>query len=81
MSTQNQVSDQERTQLLRGVFSKVAHDLKTPLACIIGSLQMTLQMKDKLSEQQIDDLLTAALKEAHKLDAFIMDMLDKNKPA
>ncbi len=69
-----------REQMQQRIFSSVAHDLKTPLACIIGSLDILEQMKDKLSLEQKDSLISSALTEANRLDGFITQMLEKAKP-
>ena len=61
------------------VFSSVAHDLKTPLACIIGSLGILDQMSAILSPEQRVTLVKTALEEAQRLDSFVAEMLDKVK--
>ncbi len=80
MSTEPTDFEPMREQLQRRVFSSVAHDLKTPLACIIGSLQTLHQMSDKLSPEQRDMLIKTALTEAHRLDVLFATMLNKAKP-
>lgn len=80
MSTEPTDFDKERLQLRMRAFSSVAHDLRTPLACMIGSLETLSQMKESLSSQQRDALITTALSEARRLDGFVTDMLDKVKP-
>jgi K+-sensing histidine kinase KdpD len=80
MSTEPPDFERMREQLQAKVFSSVAHDLKTPLACIIGSLQTLDQMKEKLSPEQHDMLIKTALTEAHRLDILFATMLDKAKP-
>jgi K+-sensing histidine kinase KdpD len=72
--------EQHRDALRKKIFSSVAHDLKTPLVCIIGALQALDQMKNKLSSKQHDTLICMALKEAQRLDVLISDMLEKAKP-
>lgn len=72
--------EQERDALLVKVFSSVAHDLRTPLACIIGSLGTLDQMDASLSPKQRTTLVKTALAEAHRLDDFVTEMLDKVKP-
>ena len=79
MSTNPTDFEQMRDQMQQRVFSSVAHDLKTPLACIIGSLDILEQMKDKLSSEQKDSLISSALAEAHRLDALCTKMLEKAK--
>jgi len=69
----------EREELLRRVFSSVAHDFKTPLACVIGSLGILNSMSEKLSPEKRDALIKNALSEANKLDAVMNAMLDNAK--
>ena len=72
--------EQEHDALRVKVFSSVAHDLRTPLACIIGSLGTLDQMDTSLSPEQRTTLVKTALAEAHRLDDFVTEMLDKVKP-
>src|ERR1700721_2788036 len=69
-------SDEERELLHRQILSSVSHDLKTPLASIIGSLEVFERMNDRLSEEQQKTLITVALREAYRLDNFITNILD-----
>lgn len=80
MSTEPPDFEKECEQLRTKVFSSVAHDLRTPLACIIGSLGTLDEMSDKLSSEQRDTLVKTALVEAQRLDGFVTEMLDKVKP-
>jgi K+-sensing histidine kinase KdpD len=75
------ITHTERDALLRKVFNTVAHDFNTPLACIIGSLEILDQMPESLSAEQRTALVQTALTEAHKLNQFIANMLDKHRPA
>ena len=68
--------DNERERLHRTMLSSVSHDLKTPLASIIGALEVFDRMKDKLSSEKQSTLINVALQEAHRLDSFITNMLD-----
>jgi K+-sensing histidine kinase KdpD len=63
-------------QIYRKVLSSVSHDLKTPLATMIGSLEVYLLMGKRLTEGRKDELINAALSEAHRLDRFITNILD-----
>lgn len=80
MSTELPDFEQESEKMQRRVFASVAHDLKTPLACIIGSLETLDQMKEKLSQSQRDTLIKTALGQAHRLDALFTNILDEAKP-
>lgn len=71
--------DRERERLHRQMLSSVSHDLKTPLASIIGSLEVFERMKDKLAEDKKLSLIQVALQEAYRLDNFITNILDMAK--
>lgn len=71
--------DEIREYLHRQMLSSVSHDLKTPLATIIGSLEVITMLYDKLSEEKRRSLITSALTEAFRLDHFITNILDMAK--
>ncbi len=71
--------DKTREQLHRQMLSTVSHDLKTPLATIIGSLEIYRKMGAKLSEEKQNSLISSALMEAYRLDSFITNILDMAK--
>jgi two-component system sensor histidine kinase KdpD len=71
--------DQERERIHRQMLSSVSHDLKTPLASIIGSLEAYQKVKEKLPPEKLLQLITIALQEAHQLDGFISNILDMAK--
>lgn len=60
----------------RSILSSVSHDLKTPLACIIGSLEIYERAKEKLPPEKKNALIDTALEEAYRLDSFITNILD-----
>ena len=66
----------EREQIHRNMLSAVAHDLKTPLASIIGSLDVYTAMQGRLTAEKQAELIKVALQEAHRLDHFITNILD-----
>lgn len=69
----------EREKLRTSLLSSVSHDLKTPLAAILGSLSVHRSMYEKLPESQRRELTDAALLEAQRLDSFITNILDLAK--
>ncbi len=71
--------ERERERIHRQMLSSVSHDLKTPLASIIGSLEIFDRMKDKLPEDKKLSLVLVALQEAYRLDNFITNILDMAK--
>ncbi len=76
---QSDAFEQERERLHRSVLTSVSHDLKTPLTCIIGSLEVYERTKEKLSLDKKNTLIDTALKEAYRLDSFITNILDMAK--
>jgi K+-sensing histidine kinase KdpD len=71
--------DEHRERIHRQMLSSVSHDLKTPLASIIGSLEVYERLKDKLPEERKRALLHVALQEAYRLDSFVTNILDMAK--
>jgi len=71
--------EQIREQLHRQMLSAVSHDLKTPLATIIGALEIYIRMASRLTKEKNDELINSALGEAYRLDNFITNILDMAK--
>ncbi len=71
--------DETREQIHRQMLSAVSHDLKTPLATIIGSLEIYERMNEKLTPEKRAALINSALLEAYRLDNFISNILDMAK--
>jgi two-component system sensor histidine kinase KdpD len=70
---------EEREKLRSMLLSSVSHDLKTPLASIIGSLSVYHGMFDVLSIKRKHELTQTALEEAQRLDSFITNILDMTR--
>lgn len=71
--------EQERERMHRQMLSSVSHDLKTPLAAVIGSLEVYERMKHLLPPEKSTDLISTALMEAYRLDNFVTNILDMAK--
>jgi K+-sensing histidine kinase KdpD len=71
----------EHAAMQRAVFSAVAHDLKTPLACIIGSLETIEYLKDQLTPDKREALIASALGQAKKLNTLVSAVLNTVEPA
>lgn len=69
----------EREKLRAMLLSSVSHDLKTPLASIIGSLSVYRSIQELLTKEQQQTLITTALEEAQRLDSFITNILDMTR--
>jgi two-component system sensor histidine kinase KdpD len=72
---------EERENLRSMLLSSVSHDLKTPLASIIGSISVlkSLKSKGRLTDEQLVTLSDTALDEAQRLDNFITNILSMTK--
>ncbi len=67
---------EEREKLRSMVLSAVSHDLKTPLASIIGSLDIFHRLGANLKEDRRRALTQTAYDEAIRLDSFITNIID-----
>jgi two-component system sensor histidine kinase KdpD len=67
---------EEREKLRSMLLSSVSHDLKTPLASIIGALSIFRSQGKRLSPEKQDTLIETALEESERLDSFITNILD-----
>ena len=72
---------EEREKLRSMLLSSVSHDLKTPLASIIGSLSVYKRMQNmkRLEPEDASDLTDTALEEAQRLNSFISNILDMTR--
>lgn len=70
---------EEREKLRSMLLSSISHDLKTPLAGIIGALSVHRSVGDRLTPQRRQELLDSALEEAQRLDSFITNILDMTR--
>src|SRR6202012_604401 len=62
---------EEREKLRSMLLSSVSHDLKTPLAGIIGALSIYRSQGKKLQPEKQEMLIETALEESERLDSFI----------
>ena len=69
----------ERERLRSAMLTSVSHDLRTPLASIIGSLSSLRSYRERYDEATRDELLGTALSEAERLDRFVGNLLDMTR--
>jgi two-component system sensor histidine kinase KdpD len=69
----------ERERLRSAMLTSVSHDLRTPLASIIGALSSLRSYRDRYDEMTRDELLGTALSEAERLDRFVGNLLDMTR--
>jgi PAS domain S-box-containing protein len=70
---------QEADKLQQSLFNAVSHDLRTPLASVIGAVSTLLEdgaLLDALTQQS---LLRTAQDEARRLDALVQNLLDMTR--
>jgi two-component system sensor histidine kinase KdpD len=65
----------EAEQLRRALLASVSHDLRTPLAGILGSATSLLDHSDKYDERIRRDLLANIREQAHRLNRYIENLL------
>ncbi|HET7307782.1 MAG TPA: ATP-binding protein [Gammaproteobacteria bacterium] len=70
----------EETERLRSaLLSSVSHDLRTPLASMIGSASTLRDLGDRLSETDKYEMLDAVLSEGLRLNRYIENLLDMTR--
>lgn len=68
------------TEKLRSVLlSSISHDLRTPLASIVGSVTTLRSLERKMPKAARDDLLANIEEEANRLARFVSNLLDMTK--
>jgi two-component system, OmpR family, sensor histidine kinase KdpD len=69
----------ERERLRSAMLTSVSHDLRTPLASIIGALSSLRSYRDRYDDATRDELLNTAITEAQRLDRFVRNLLDMTR--
>ncbi len=69
----------ERERLRSAMLTSVSHDLRTPLASIVGALSSLRSYRERYDESTRDELLGTALSEAERLDRFVSNLLDMTR--
>jgi two-component system sensor histidine kinase KdpD len=69
----------ETDRLRSALLTSISHDLKTPLAAVLGSASTLRDLADKLSEAEKSDLLANIVDESERLNRFIANLLDMTK--
>lgn len=70
-------AEQERVR--SSMLTSVSHDLRTPLASIIGALSSVRTYGERYDEATRADLLATAQSEAERLDRFVGNLLDMTR--
>jgi two-component system sensor histidine kinase KdpD len=69
----------ETERLRNALLSSVSHDLRSPLASMIGSAGTLLSYEDQLPASERHELLEAILGEGQRLDRYIQNLLDMTR--
>jgi two-component system sensor histidine kinase KdpD len=69
----------ETERLRSALLTSISHDLKTPLAAVLGSASALRDVGDKLSDSEKADLLATVIDESERLNRFIANLLDMTK--
>lgn len=71
----NETLLKEETQRTKDLITYLAHDLKTPLASVIGYLNLLLDTKN-LTNEQMAQSLTIALEKSERLETLMNEFFD-----
>ncbi|MER9295585.1 sensor histidine kinase KdpD [Mesorhizobium sp. M0621] len=69
----------EADRLRSALLTSISHDLKTPLAAIMGAAGTLREFAPALPEQDRTELLSTVLDESERLNRFIANLLDMTK--
>lgn len=71
--------EKEQELLRSALLSSVSHDLRTPLAAMIGATTSLLDLDESLDREQKRELLESVLQESQRLDRYIQNLLDMTR--
>ena len=69
----------ESDRLRAALLTSISHDLKTPLASVLGAASTLRDLAPNLSEAERIDLLTTVIDESERLNRFIANLLDMTR--
>jgi two-component system sensor histidine kinase KdpD len=69
----------ETERLRSALLTSISHDLKTPLASVLGSAGTLRDLADKLTDAEKVELLGTIIDESERLNRFIANLLDMTK--
>jgi two-component system, OmpR family, sensor histidine kinase KdpD len=69
----------ETERLRSALLTSISHDLKTPLAAVLGAAGTLRDLGAKLSDAEKVDLMTTIIDESERLNRFIANLLDMTK--
>jgi two-component system sensor histidine kinase KdpD len=69
----------ETERLRSALLTSISHDLKTPLAAVLGAASALRDLGGKLGDAEKADLLATVIDESERLNRFIANLLDMTK--
>jgi two-component system sensor histidine kinase KdpD len=69
----------ESDRLRAALLTSISHDLKTPLASVLGAASTMRDLASGLNETEKRDLLATVIDESERLNRFIANLLDMTK--
>lgn len=69
----------ESERLRAALLTSISHDLKTPLASVLGAASTMRDLAGALSDTEKRDLLATVIDESERLNRFIANLLDMTK--
>jgi two-component system sensor histidine kinase KdpD len=69
----------ESDRLRAALLTSISHDLKTPLASVLGSASAMRDLAARLTDTEKTDLLSTIIDESERLNRFIANLLDMTK--
>ncbi|KJC38278.1 histidine kinase [Bradyrhizobium sp. LTSP849] len=69
----------ESERLRSALLTSISHDLKTPLASVLGAASTMRDLANALSDTEKRDLLATVIDESERLNRFIANLLDMTK--
>jgi len=69
----------EGERLRAALLSSISHDLRTPLASIVGSVTSLRTLGGRMSASERDDLMATIEEEAGRLSRFVSNLLDMTR--
>jgi two-component system sensor histidine kinase KdpD len=69
----------ESERLRSALLTSISHDLKTPLASVLGAASTMRDLSSNLSDTEKRDLLATVIDESERLNRFIANLLDMTR--
>ena len=69
----------ETERLRSALLTSISHDLKTPLAAVLGAAETLRDLGQRLTDGEKADLLSTIIDESERLNRFIANLLDMTK--